>query len=196
MNAFNHKDGKYFINDDARIYYEIKGNESGYPIVFLHGGMLNIESFNGLLGFFPEEYKCIGIDSRGHGKSTFGKELSYELLQKDVEMLMEHLNVEKYSVVGHSDGGTVALRLAALNPEKIESLITIGAQWYLSDDDPAREIYKNLTPEGWISRFPDNVKVYEALNETPRFSQLLTEIVKMWLDTSGSGYPYLSLIHI
>lgn len=189
MNVFNHEDGGYIINDDAKIYYEIKGNASGYPIIFLHGGMLNIESFNGLISHIPEKYRCIGIDSRGHGKSTFGRNLSYRLLQNDVEMLMDHLQLEKCSIVGHSDGGTVALRLAASKPERIEKLIAIGAHWHLAADDPAIEIYKNITPEKWISKFPDNVKHYTELNENPRFSELLTEIVKMWLDTSENGYP-------
>ncbi|MEE3660894.1 alpha/beta hydrolase [Brenneria sp. g21c3] len=196
MNVFNHENGDFFINDNAKIYYEIKGNESGYPIIFIHGGMLNIESFNGMISHIPEQYRCIGIDSRGHGKSTFGSNLSYALLQNDVEMLMDHLKLDKCSIVGHSDGGTVALRLAASRPERVEKLITIGAQWYLATDDPAREVYKDITPEKWINKFPDNVKAYEALNEDPRFSQLLTEIVKMWLDTSETGYPYRSVNNI
>ncbi|MDC9589946.1 alpha/beta hydrolase [Xenorhabdus sp. XENO-10] len=111
MYGFNHQDGRYLEMDGAHIYYEIQGNANGYPLIFLHGGLSHIETFNHLLSDLGNTYQLIGIDSRGQGKSTLGQKiLSYKCLQQDVEAIVRHLRLGKCSIIGHSDGGIVALR--------------------------------------------------------------------------------------
>ncbi len=71
--------------DGANIYYEVTGNENSPALLVLHGGFGNLEDFNIVLPELESEFKVIGVDSRGQGKSTLGKQaLSYEQIQKDV----------------------------------------------------------------------------------------------------------------
>ncbi len=189
MIKFNHQNGSYMEFNNSNIYYEIKGREDGAPLLFLHGGMSNIESFNGLLKYFHHEFKCIGMDSRGHGASTFTNEFSYQTLCDDVEQLLYRLGIDRVSIIGHSDGGIVAMRLAESKPELVDSLVLIGAQYCLTDDDPAAKLYESITPEKWMSKFKDDFDYYNQLNKQPDFEKLITVVKKMWLDTSSKGYP-------
>lgn len=55
----------------------------------------------------------------------------------DLEILWDHLGVDKTHLAGYSMGGRLALHVAATKPERIASLLTIGAHAGLDDD--ARE---------------------------------------------------------
>ncbi|EIN3722037.1 alpha/beta fold hydrolase [Serratia marcescens] len=189
MNKFTHNNGAYFKSNGANIYYEITGTTDGIPILFLHGGMLNIESFNHLLSFLPESYMYIGMDTRGHGASTFDGNLSYKILCEDVEQLLLHLNIKKIDIIGHSDGGTVAMKLAIANPHLVNSLVLIGAQHCLDETDPAIEMYESITPELWEHEFKKDVEYYNEINREPNLGKIISAIKTMWLDRSADSYP-------
>ena len=72
MRNFDHISGKYFKIDDSEIYCEVIGDEKNPALLFLHGGLGNIEDFNDIISELPDQFRIIGIDSRGHGKSTLG----------------------------------------------------------------------------------------------------------------------------
>ncbi len=190
MRTFNHNSGEYLETDGARIYFEITGNESGPALLVLHGGLGSLEDFNTVLPDLQREFKVIGIDSRGQGKSTLGsKELTYQQIQNDVERVLEHLNVQVLSIIGFSDGGIVAYRLAALTSLKVEKLVTIGSRWHLKNAEATREIFLRISGDSWRQRFPAMVEAYERLNPEPDFDLLIQCVVKMWLDANASGYP-------
>jgi pimeloyl-ACP methyl ester carboxylesterase len=190
MNTFDHRSGEHLEVDGAKIYYEICGNKEGRPLLFLHGGIGTIEDFNGILSGVGGDFRILGIDSRGHGKSTLGsQELTYEALQRDVLKVLEHLGIDSVSIVGFSDGGIVACRLAALTSLKIEKLVAIGTHWRLPSDDPAREILSRVTGESWKRKFPETYEAYQKHNPEPDFDAFVRSAVKMWLDSGASGYP-------
>ncbi|MDB5133906.1 MAG: putative hydrolase, alpha/beta fold family [Mucilaginibacter sp.] len=190
MNAFNHIIGKFYNTGDANIYYEITGNKEGPVILLLHGGFGTIEDFNPIMPVLNEKYCVIGIDSQGHGKSSLGtKKLSYEIMQKDIQSLLQHLNIQKLSIIGFSDGGITTYRLAVFNPLNIEKMVTIGSRWHVNDALRSEELFLKLTPESWKNKFPEMVTLYQKLNPEPDFDHLFSEVIGMWLDKGKSGYP-------
>lgn len=189
MNKFSHINGMYFEINNADVYYEITGNDKGHPLLFLHGGMQNIESFNGILKYLPDEFKFIGIDSRGQGASTFKDELSYEILCNDVKRLLSILKLSKIDIIGHSDGGIVAMKLAESNPELVSSLVLLGTRWCLENKDPVIDLYESITPGLWLEKFKDDIEYYERINKQPRFNELFLAIKEMWLNESDNNYP-------
>lgn len=190
MRNFDHNSGEYLNIDGARIYYEVTGNENNPALLVLHGGFGNIEDLNIILPDIDKEFKVIGIDSRGHGKSTLGsKALTYEQIQKDVERVLQHLNIDTVSIIGFSDGGIVAYRLASLTSLKIEKLVTIGSPWHLKHIEPVKEMFLTITGESWRNKFPATYDAYQKLNPEPDFNALAQSIVKMWLDATSSGRP-------
>ena len=190
MRPFNHSSGEYLQADDAKIYYEVTGSETRPVLLVMHGGFGTLEDFNVILPELEREFKVIGIDSRGQGKSTLGKQaLSYAQMQKDVERVLEHLDVETLSIIGFSDGGIVAHRLASLTSLKIEKLVTIGSRWHVKNTEPARELFLKITGESWRKKFPATYDAYQRLNPEPNFDFLAQSLINMWLDENSSGYP-------
>ncbi|WP_028633967.1 alpha/beta fold hydrolase [Pseudomonas parafulva] len=194
MNVFNHRNGAYLDIDDARIYFEQLGAQDAPTLILLHGGLGHIETFNTITPYLAEHWRLIGIDSRGQGKSTLGAAgLTYQRLQQDVERVIEHLGLTSVSIIGHSDGGIVGLRLAASKQVQVDKLVTLGAHWALNQDDPTRGLYAGITAAKWRGLFAEDVEQYESLNPEPDFAHLMDAVKALWLDTSEAGYPGASV---
>jgi pimeloyl-ACP methyl ester carboxylesterase len=197
MITFTHSSGQHLSIGDTSIYFEMAGNPSGQPLVLLHGGLGALTDFNGILARLPAQFSYIGIDLRGHGKSTLGSaRLSYEQYQADVEAVLEHLGIGSFCLLGFSDGGIVGYRLAAHMPARVQKLITLGAQWRISTDDPTFEMLGSLTGEMWVEMFPESVAYYEKVNPQPDFDALVKAVVALWTDTGPTGYPHETVRNI
>ena len=79
----------------------------------------------------------IVVDCRGRGNSTYqkGVELTFDLQVQDFNLFLDKLNIPKTNILGWSDGGIIGLLLAIKHPEKVDKLVTSGA---------------NIFPEGVI----------------------------------------------
>ena len=191
---FNHKAGEYIEIDGANIYYEEIENAGKPTMLFLHGGFGNIEDFNFMLQMFANDYHIVGIDSRGHGKSTLGtSKLTYKRLQLDAEAVVNHLQLKDIHIIGFSDGGIIAYRLAAANRIPIRKIITIGATWSLSDAELMEKIAADITFEDLEGYFFD---VYQLHNPLPDFDRFAKSVIEMWTDKTEDGYPLTSVENI
>jgi pimeloyl-ACP methyl ester carboxylesterase len=119
--------GKYLNVGDAQLYYEVYGK--GHPIVLLHGGIYGyIDEFSPFIPkLVAENFQVICIATRGHGKSETGKEpFSYKQRAEDAYKVIRAVTQDSVIVLGFSDGAASGLKLAALYPEVVERLISIG----------------------------------------------------------------------
>lgn len=120
-------DYRFVESPGARIAYTDYG--AGVPVILLHGLSGDYERGLGKLGdALSSEFRVIGIDQRGHGRSGKPHELSAygQPMADDVLRVMEQLHIQKAHVVGHSMGGVVALHLAATHPDRFYSAVTVG----------------------------------------------------------------------
>ncbi|HEX5169881.1 MAG TPA: alpha/beta hydrolase [Cyclobacteriaceae bacterium] len=190
MEIFTHNAGAYLPVGDARIFYEAIGDAGRPVLLLLHGGFGNMEDFNSLLPLFIDRYYVIGIDSRGQGKSTLGKEkLSYQRIQLDVEAVLQSLDIDSFSILGFSDGGIVAYRLGSFSSMTIERIITIGSRWNINDALLTKALFLKITADSWKERFPNMYSDYQRLNPEPDFELLTRSMIDLWLDAGPSGYP-------
>jgi pimeloyl-ACP methyl ester carboxylesterase len=190
MKGFDHSSGHVLRTNGAAIYHESQGDERDPALVLLHGGLGTIADFNTILAHLEGNFRVIGIDSRGHGRSTLGSgRLTYETLQDDVRRVVGHIGLDRFSILGFSDGGIVAYRLAAMSGLPIDRVVAIGAHWELREDDPTRALFSLVTADRWRQRFPDSYQRYQALNPEPDFDAFVRAVAGMWLDTEASGYP-------
>jgi pimeloyl-ACP methyl ester carboxylesterase len=191
MASFDHRTGRIVEVDGAALFVEETGDPAGSPVLFLHGGLGSIDDFARLIPLLPDRYRLVGVDARGHGRSTLGSiPLTYGRLERDVVAVLDDLDLGDAPVdlVGFSDGGVVGYRLAAHHPDRIRSLTTIGADWRLPAGSPLRARLGAVTPASWRERFPDSEAEYLALNPEPDFDGLIRACVQMWVDTTDS-YP-------
>lgn len=91
--------------------YRVFGN--GHPVVFLHGFMESISMWE-FIESSNLPFQCIVIDLPGHGNSDLwdtNEVPSLNFMAKEVQNVLQVLDIEKYHVVGHSMGGYVAMIL-------------------------------------------------------------------------------------
>jgi len=122
---------------DVRLNYFVEGE--GTPVTLLHGFTQSGRSWQELIKTMPGEWRWIVPDLRGHGETRTrpGAPCTMDACLGDLEMLWDHLGVEHTHLVGYSMGGRLALHVAARKPERLLSLLTIGAHAGLEED--ARE---------------------------------------------------------
>ncbi len=64
-------------------------------------------------------------------------------------------------MVGFSDGGITALRMAAQADTRVDRLVAIGTDKMLKPDDPVRKLLAGVTAESWTKKFPETVALYQ-----------------------------------
>jgi pimeloyl-ACP methyl ester carboxylesterase len=121
--------GRLYDLHGTKLYVEVLG--SGPPIVFLHGGFSFFDhSFIQQKAYFSAFRTVIGIDQRGHGHSPDdARPLSYRAMAEDTAALLQQLHVGPADIVGHSDGGNVALLLARYHPDLVRRVVVSGANF-------------------------------------------------------------------
>jgi len=119
--------GRFLAVNGARLYVEEHGR--GAPVLLLPGGLTTIDSFFAQLPWLSSRFRTIAIEPRGHGRSTPTTELTYRLLAEDALSVMDELDIETAAVVGWSDGGTTALMMSLLQPERVSRIVAISANF-------------------------------------------------------------------
>lgn len=108
------------------MYYEVYGE--GEPLLLLHGWTQTSGFWSEYIPTYLQHFKVYAIDLRGHGKtSPLTSDFTIEESAKDILELLNHLKINKVKAIGLSYGGLTLLEMASLNPEKIGSIILIGA---------------------------------------------------------------------
>jgi len=105
---------------------------SGDPVIFMHGGLMDHQSWGNQLPF-AKSFRIILPDTRGHGRSG-GANLpaTYAAFVDDVIALMDSLGLARATLVGFSDGGCSALHAARLHPDRVTNLVLIGTPYSLA----------------------------------------------------------------
>ena len=188
--TFDHASGRYISCGDAKIYIEEKGTPDLPVLLMLHGGFGNMEDFNTITPALSQKFRLIGIDSRGHGKSSLGTgKLSYRLLTDDLVQIIDSFELKEFNILGFSDGGITAYRYATRQDPRLRKIVTVGASWEISKNDPAWGMLSGMTGEVWKERFPHSYESYMRLNPEPDFGHFAKAVVAMWTDLSPDGHP-------
>ena len=120
---------RFEVNGKA-VYASTGGrdHQEGAPwLIFLHGaGSSHLVWSQQSRSFAYGGYNVLAIDFPGHNLSS-GEPLENVEAQADWLIdVMGQLNIDKVSLVGHSQGGLVALSLASKAPEKVEKIVFVA----------------------------------------------------------------------
>lgn len=114
----------HFRNTD--IYYTAKG--TGNPLVFLHGFLESSKIWKAFIPGLAKERQVICIDLPGHGKSGLINDIhSMELMAEVVKSVLDHLEIDRATIVGHSMGGYVALAFCEKYPDNTRGLVLMNS---------------------------------------------------------------------
>jgi len=104
--------------------YSVEAGE-GPVLVMLHGAMANHQAALPFVAPHSSRYRIIVPDLRGSGRSHSGESLSFDLLCRDLEALLDSRGVDRAFLGGVSTGSGVALRFALKRPDRIAGLVLV-----------------------------------------------------------------------
>ncbi len=116
-----------FKSQRLTLSYAEWGDPDAPALVLVHGGRDQKRSWDRVAGRLAERYRVIAHDLRGHGQSAWVTDGDYGVMDHvyDLASLVEHLELETFTLMGHSLGGNITLRYTGLFPSKIEKLVAI-----------------------------------------------------------------------
>jgi len=118
-----------------KLWVESAGPDNGPVVIFLHHGLGAIRSWKEQFGFFSTAgFHVMAYDRWGHGKSDSRGHWSmpnFEQDLADLEAILGKLGHKRASLVGHSDGGTIAMHHAMNHPEQVTRLVLVAAHIYI-----------------------------------------------------------------
>lgn len=171
------------------VYFTDDGE--GQVVVLLHGFLSNSTMWNSFIPELRKKNRIISIDLLGHGKTEcLGYIHSMELMADAVSAVLNSLKIKKFSIIGHSLGGYVALALAEKHPKKIIGLCLMNST--AEEDSPERMKLRNRAIKVSKTNFADLVKVSIPNLFRPKNISIYTEEIKTLkkeaLKTSIQGY--------
>lgn len=109
---------------DIRLHYRLDGPEDGAPLVFSNALGSDFRIWDKVVARLPGALRILRYDTRGHGLSD-APEGPYSMgsLVRDLERLMEHVDMRDAVVVGLSLGGMIAQGLAAKRLDLVRALV-------------------------------------------------------------------------
>jgi esterase len=101
------------------------GEEDSPPILMLHGLRSYAHTWAPVADALVGSHRIVAPDFRGRGESSWDTQRDYftNRYVADVECLVGMLGLTRFSIVGHSMGGTVGYAYAARHPDQVQSLI-------------------------------------------------------------------------
>ena len=104
----------------------------GQPLLVLHGYFGMSDNWKSLGNKFAQYFEVHLIDQRNHGRSFHDDDFDYEILVEDLHYYIQHHQLKKVILLGHSMGGKVAMLYAVTYPEQVEKLIVadISPRYY------------------------------------------------------------------
>lgn len=127
--------GLFETSDGVKLYYQVKGE--GNPIVLVHGWSADHTSFEPTFESLSEKYKVVSYDLRGHGSSD-KPQYGYTLnrFAKDLEELMESLDLKDITLVGHSMGTSITFEhIKTFGVSRLKSITLLDMTPKLVNDE-------------------------------------------------------------
>ncbi len=128
--------------NNINLAYERRG-KAGTPLILIHGYPLDHSIWDGVALLLENDFDVIIPDLRGFGKSS-AVDTPYRMsdFADDIASLLDHLNIEKAMLAGHSMGGYVALAFARKYPNRINGLALVSSQALADSSEGRGKRYK------------------------------------------------------
>ncbi|HXM41792.1 MAG TPA: alpha/beta hydrolase [Bryobacteraceae bacterium] len=177
--------GEYAEVHGLKMYYEVHGE--GRSVVLLHGGMSTIQfSFAAQIPALAHNHRVIALEQMGHGHTAdiAGRELSYAGMAEDTFAFLVQRGIRNADLLGFSDGGQIALRLAFTHPEMVRRVVVSGVG--LGALSPERQTaMRNLSPNLLPKAFREE---YDRVSpDGPAHWPAIFEKVRAMWSTPGWG---------
>jgi len=165
----------YIEINGATIYYNVFGDDQPdrAPIVLIHGSTIDSHTdWDSIAPELARHYRVFSPDCRGHGRSN-NPALSYSFkeLAEDVVAFVLAMGFGRAHIIGHSNGGNVALVTLMEHPEVVQTCIPQAANAYVT--------------RYLIEREPKVFDPDRVAREVPKWRD---EMIKLHSEVNGQEY--------
>ncbi len=182
------------LPNNINLFYS-EWNQGKEPLILLHGLADHRLVWSELGNFLSEKYHIIAPDLRGHGESS-KPETGYTFAEiiEDLEALLQHLNIAKINIIGHSWGGKLAAIWVTKKPNLFNSLVLVDP--FFIDKMPSwfeltfPILYKLLPFLKMLGPFPDYQSaenLAKTLKQYKGWSTLQQEVFKTGIEQKSDG---------
>jgi pimeloyl-ACP methyl ester carboxylesterase len=165
-----------FCRTDDGVNLAIAASGAGLPLVKTANWMNHIEFdwqspvWSPLLDLLSEKCRLIRYDERGTGLSDWDvKDISFDAFVRDLETVVDNLGLERFALLGISQGAAVSIAYATRHPERVSRLILYGGfslGWRKSGSErlvKQLEALLTLIRHGWGRDNPAFRQVFTSL---------------------------------
>lgn len=181
--------------DGVRLAYAVMGE--GSPIVRASHWFTHIEHdlsspvFRHMLLGFAQHHRLVRYDARGNGLSQRDiPPISFETWVTDLETVVDAAGIERFALVGLSQGAPISIAYAVRHPERVSHLIIYcgyarGPLHRGGDPEKARqslELFRGLVRDGWGSEADSHRQFFTSLfmpDGTPEQHRSLNELERL-----------------
>ncbi len=193
---------QYIDIDGTRVRFRDSGGENGaQPIFFIHGVGLSLEFWEAQETLIAAHWRFISIDLPGHGLSDLGNQ-PYEpsKFASFCWTFLDALGVDDVTLVGHSMGGGIAIRMAASRPDKVSKLC-LACSATLGRDAPFPFRLMTLPLLGSIMTKPNAMAVKQQIKATffepeKSVSPRIREIINRNVMSAGRQKAFLDTLRL
>ncbi len=116
---------KYLTVNGLRLHYLEWGDASAEPLVCVHGYTSSAQAFNALARHFQDRFHIVAPDVRGHGESEWSPAGAYQYSDqaKDLAAFVDTMGLARFTLIGTSMGGIIAMAYAGPHPERLSRLV-------------------------------------------------------------------------
>jgi 3-oxoadipate enol-lactonase len=178
-----------FTSPDAvDTYYEDHGDSKSYPLVLIHPIGGNILIWHQEIQLLMKRgFRVIAYEIRGHYRTAMSPAKAYAMrdLVNDLSQLLEHLNITKCTIIGHSIGGIIASMHAAQFPDIVDAIILINSapkQFQEKDLEKHFNTRKIAVKEGMaalaehgLTRFDESGDLFKSKEHSDYFREMFTK---------------------
>ncbi len=127
-----------FVSLNGRtIYVEDQGPPGGPVVLLLHHGLGAVRAWKAQIPVLVARgWRVVAYDRWGYGKSDPRPRLDLPDFAADVadlEQLIANLNLDKLALVGHSDGGKIAMLYSLRHPERVTRMLLASTHIYIEE---------------------------------------------------------------
>jgi len=173
------------------------------PLLALHGWLDNAASFDRLAPLLCARFHVVALDLPGHGRSGWrpaGVWYHYVDYLSDVLAAASALGWQRFSLLGHSLGGTIASVLGASRPQRVDSLFLIEALGPITSaaDQALAQLQRALDQrdafeEKSLRVFPDTATAVAARRQANGLSDAAAQaLVARGIKAVPGGYSWSS----
>lgn len=117
------------LSNGVNVHLRDEGDSGAPPIVLLHGHSEDLYTWDQLVKHLIGSFRVIRFDLRRHGLTGPAPDNEYniESYVSDLSMVIKHLEIDSFILVGHSMGGRISIKYTTANQEKVNGLILLSA---------------------------------------------------------------------